>query len=105
MLEQLRTAGEWYFTPGFRRLDPDYVRGPSRSAPRRGRRYFDQMRRQTLPPEALLIRRMEALLFAVLGELRAGADWGTLAASTSSASRRRPSWAAEHAFWELRTGR
>ena len=31
------------------------------------------------PAQALLIRRMEALLFSVLGELRAGADWGALA--------------------------
>jgi hypothetical protein len=38
------------------------------------------MRRQTVPPEALLIRRMEGLLFSVLGELRAGADWGAMAA-------------------------
>ena len=37
------------------------------------------MRRQTLPPQALLLRRMEGLLFSVLGELRAGADWGLLA--------------------------
>ncbi|MDQ3739624.1 MAG: hypothetical protein M3389_01650, partial [Actinomycetota bacterium] len=35
--------------------------------------------RQTLPPQALLLRRMEGLLFSVLGELRAGADWGLLA--------------------------
>ena len=41
--------------------------------------YFDYMRKQTLPPQALLIRRMEGLLFAVLGELRAGGDWGSLA--------------------------
>jgi hypothetical protein len=41
--------------------------------------YFDEMRRQTLPPQALLLRRMEGLLFSVLGELRAGADWGLLA--------------------------
>ena len=41
--------------------------------------YFDADAPQTLPPQALLIRRMEGLLFAVLGELRAGADWGTLA--------------------------
>jgi predicted unusual protein kinase regulating ubiquinone biosynthesis (AarF/ABC1/UbiB family) len=79
VLEQLRTAGEWYFTPGFRRLDPEYVRtavevGSSPRSP-----YFEQMRRQTVPPEALLIRRMEGLLFSVLGELRAGADWGALA--------------------------
>jgi hypothetical protein len=41
--------------------------------------YFEDMRRQTIPPQALLLRRMEGLLFSVLGELRAGADWGTLA--------------------------
>jgi hypothetical protein len=41
--------------------------------------YFDEMRRQTIPPQALLLRRMEGLLFGVLGELRAGADWGRLA--------------------------
>jgi len=41
--------------------------------------YFEEMRRQTLPPQALLLRRMEGLLFSVLGELRAGADWGLLA--------------------------
>jgi predicted unusual protein kinase regulating ubiquinone biosynthesis (AarF/ABC1/UbiB family) len=80
VLEQLRTAGEWYFQPGFRRLDPEYVRralevGSSPRSP-----YFEQMRRQTVPPEALLIRRMEGLLFSVLGELRAGGDWGAMAA-------------------------
>ena len=76
VLEQLRTAGEWYFEPGFRRLDPEYVRNALEvgSSPRSP--YFAQMRRQTVPPEALLIRRMEGLLFSVLGELRAGADWG-----------------------------
>ncbi len=41
--------------------------------------FFGQMRRQTLPPQALLIRRMEGLLFAVFGELRAGARWHGLA--------------------------
>ncbi len=79
ILEQLRTAGEWYFTTGYRRLDPEYVRNLIEvgSSPRS--EYFDYMRKQTLPPQALLIRRMEGLLFAVLGELRAGGDWGTLA--------------------------
>ncbi|MFM9023562.1 MAG: hypothetical protein ACKOK7_07485 [Solirubrobacterales bacterium] len=37
------------------------------------------MRRQTIPPPALLMRRMEGLLFTVLGEMRAGADWGSIA--------------------------
>ncbi len=79
LLAQLRTAGEWYFTPGFRRLSPAYVAeqvelGSSPRSP-----YFDELRRQTLPPQALLMRRMEGLVFTVLGELRAGGDWGALA--------------------------
>ncbi len=79
VLEQLQTAGEWYFTTGYRRLDPEYVRNAIEvgSSPRSP--HYDYMRRQTLPPEALLMRRMEGLLFSVLGELRAGADWGRLA--------------------------
>ncbi len=79
VLDQLASAGEWYFVEGFRRLDPDYVRDAIElsSSPRSP--HFENMRKQTLPPQALLIRRMEGLLFAVLGELRAGADWGALA--------------------------
>jgi predicted unusual protein kinase regulating ubiquinone biosynthesis (AarF/ABC1/UbiB family) len=78
LLGQLRTAGEWYFEPGFRRLEPGYIadlleRGGS---PRSD--YFEEMRRETIPPQALLIRRMEGLVLSTLGELRAGADWSAL---------------------------
>jgi predicted unusual protein kinase regulating ubiquinone biosynthesis (AarF/ABC1/UbiB family) len=79
LLAQLRTAGEWYFEPGFRRLSPSYVadlleRGSSPRSP-----FFEDMRQMTLPPQALLIRRMEGLVLSTLGELRAGADWHALA--------------------------
>jgi hypothetical protein len=37
------------------------------------------MRQMTLPPQALLIRRMEGLVLSTLGELRAGADWSAMA--------------------------
>jgi len=79
LLEQLRLAGEWYLEPGFRRITPAYVRalielGGSPRSP-----FWEEMRRQTLPPEALLLRRMEGLVFTTLGELRAGGDWATLA--------------------------
>jgi predicted unusual protein kinase regulating ubiquinone biosynthesis (AarF/ABC1/UbiB family) len=80
LLHQIEVAGEWYFQPGFRRLDPRYVSdllersGSPRSA------YFEDMRRQTIPPQALLIRRMEGLVLSTLGELRAGADWHAIAA-------------------------
>jgi hypothetical protein len=79
ILGQLQAAGEWYFTTGFRRLDPEFVRATMGSGSSPRSQYFDYMRKQTLPPQALLMRRMEGLLFAVLGELRAGADWGALA--------------------------
>jgi predicted unusual protein kinase regulating ubiquinone biosynthesis (AarF/ABC1/UbiB family) len=78
LLAQLRLAGEWYFEPGERRITPEYVtdlmeRG---SSPRS--EYFEDLRRMTLPPQALLIRRMEGLVFSTLGELRAQADWAAL---------------------------
>jgi predicted unusual protein kinase regulating ubiquinone biosynthesis (AarF/ABC1/UbiB family) len=79
VLGQLATAGEWYFTTGFRRLDPEYVRNAMELSSSPASPFFAEMRRQTIPPQALLLRRMEGLLFSVLGELRAGADWGTLA--------------------------
>jgi len=79
VLGQLASAGEWYFTTGFRRLDPEYVRSSMEISGSPASPYFEEMRRQTIPPQALLLRRMEGLLFSVLGELRAGADWGTLA--------------------------
>ncbi len=79
LLAQLLVAAEWYFDPAFRRLDPEYVRSTIEqgSSPRSA--FFGQMRRQTVPPQALLIRRMEGLLFSIYGELRAGACWHDLA--------------------------
>jgi predicted unusual protein kinase regulating ubiquinone biosynthesis (AarF/ABC1/UbiB family) len=79
LLAQLRLAGEWYVEPGARRMSPAYVtdlieRG---SSPRS--EFFDDMRQMTLPPQALLIRRMEGLVFSTLGELRARGDWHALA--------------------------
>jgi predicted unusual protein kinase regulating ubiquinone biosynthesis (AarF/ABC1/UbiB family) len=79
LLVQLQEATEWWLEPGERALDPSYVAAlAERSSSPRSPSY-DLMRRQTIPPEALLLRRMEALLFAVLGELRASADWAALA--------------------------
>ncbi len=80
VLGQLLTAGAWYFNPGYKRLSPAYIAEliESGSSPRS--EYFEEMRRETIPPQALLIRRMEGLVLAVLGELRAGADWAALGA-------------------------
>src|SRR4051812_12035006 len=73
LLGQIRTSGAWHFEPGFRRLSSAYVTEliETGSSPRS--EYFEAMRRQTIPPQALLIRRMEGLVLAVLGDLKAGA--------------------------------
>ena len=45
----------------------------SRGSP--GSRDWELVRRFSLPPEALLARRMEALTLGVLGQLQATANW------------------------------
>ena len=79
-LEQhLATAGEWLLTAGVRRIDPGYVARtlelgyPPRSP------YFPLMRQMAIPAPTLLLRRMELQVLALLGELRAAADWAAIA--------------------------
>jgi predicted unusual protein kinase regulating ubiquinone biosynthesis (AarF/ABC1/UbiB family) len=85
LLEHLGTAGEWLLAPGLRRIDPEYVGRvvelgyPTRSP------HFDAMRRMRIPPPTLLLRRMELQVLALLGALRAGADWGAISAEHHSA--------------------
>jgi hypothetical protein len=78
VLEQLRLTGEWYFEPGPRRFTPAYVSDLMERSSSPRSEYFDDLRRMSLPPQALLIRRMEGLVFSTLGELRARADWAAL---------------------------
>jgi predicted unusual protein kinase regulating ubiquinone biosynthesis (AarF/ABC1/UbiB family) len=102
-LAQLRLTAEWYFEPGPRRITPDYVtdlmeRG---SSPRS--EYFEDLRRMTLPPQALLIRRMEGLVFSTLGELRAQADWAAIGREYhADAAPATPLGELDAAFWSVR---
>ena len=79
LLDQVHTGARWLFERGFRRLDPDYARelieaGGSPRSP-----HYEAMKRQTLPPASLLLRRQEGLVFITLADLRAGADWARIA--------------------------
>ncbi len=101
LLDQVFRGARWLFEPGFRRLDPDYARelievsGSPRSP------HYEAMKRQTLPPASLLMRRQEGLVFITLADLRAGADWAAIAAEYfAGAAPSTPLGEQERAFWE-----
>ena len=81
-LSLMRMAIGWYAVPGERRFSPDDARRVRERERRNDER--SAMRRQvnqfTLPPEAILIRRMHGIVAVVLEQLRAGANWGAIAA-------------------------
>jgi hypothetical protein len=62
----------------------------------------DQVNQFTLPPQAILIRRMHGIVAVVLAQLRAGADWGAIAAEYLH--RARPSTALGRAEEEFFSG-
>jgi hypothetical protein len=83
-LRLMRMATKWYAVPGERRFSPEAHRARERERERAdeedraaGKAQAHQF---TLPPESILIRRMHGLVAIVLGQLRAGADWGAIAA-------------------------
>lgn len=80
MLEHMRIAGWWFLADGPLRLSPeDLWRGANEGLrDDSGEEMVRQLRRMTLPPEALLLRRMEGLLFQIASTVRAEADWGAL---------------------------
>jgi predicted unusual protein kinase regulating ubiquinone biosynthesis (AarF/ABC1/UbiB family) len=82
-LSLMRMATRWYAVPGERRFSPDHAhRSPERERPDSEQRAAmrGQVNQFTLPPESILIRRMHGIVAVVLQQLRAGADWGAIAA-------------------------
>jgi predicted unusual protein kinase regulating ubiquinone biosynthesis (AarF/ABC1/UbiB family) len=84
LLEYLATAGEWRLAHGVRRIEHEDVSQilalgyPPRSP------YFALMRRLSMPPATLLLRRMEVQVLMLLGDFRAEADWGAITAEHHS---------------------
>jgi predicted unusual protein kinase regulating ubiquinone biosynthesis (AarF/ABC1/UbiB family) len=82
-LSLMRMAIKWYAVPGECRFSPDDARhGRDRERPDSEQRAAMKMQvnQFTLPPESILIRRMHGIVAVVLEQLRAGADWGAIAA-------------------------
>jgi predicted unusual protein kinase regulating ubiquinone biosynthesis (AarF/ABC1/UbiB family) len=79
LLEHMRAAGWWFAGDQPLRLAPEDIwRGTEALRDDSGGEIMGQMRRMTLPPEALLLRRMEGLLFQIASTVRAEAPWGPL---------------------------
>jgi predicted unusual protein kinase regulating ubiquinone biosynthesis (AarF/ABC1/UbiB family) len=82
-LRLMRRATRWYAVPGEHRFSPDHeARGRDREHPDDEQRAAmrTQVNQFTVPPDSVLIRRMHGIVGIVLGQLRAGADWGAIAA-------------------------
>jgi predicted unusual protein kinase regulating ubiquinone biosynthesis (AarF/ABC1/UbiB family) len=83
VLKLMRRATRWYAVPGQRRFSGEGDRrGRERrpADPERQAQVKNQLNQFTLPAETALIRRMHAIVRVVLDQLRAGADWGAIAA-------------------------
>ena len=82
-LRMMRRATSWYAVPSFRRFAPEdheQHRDRERADAEQRASIKDQVNQFTLPPDAVLIRRMHGVVAIVLHNLRAGADWGAIAA-------------------------
>ena len=77
--EHFEAAAGWYAFDREFKIDREYVRQVmiDMSAPHS--RFWELMRRQTLPAQTMFARRMEGLTLAVLGQLEATANWHRIA--------------------------
>jgi predicted unusual protein kinase regulating ubiquinone biosynthesis (AarF/ABC1/UbiB family) len=79
-LRLMRSATRWYAVPGRRRLSPEDARDRPRPDAEERAAIRTQVNQFTVPPESMLIRRMHGIVAVVLEQLRAGGDWGAIAA-------------------------
>jgi hypothetical protein len=82
-LKLMRRATRWYAIPGERRFAGKPGRRDRERRPvdeEREAEVKHQISQFTLPAETILIRRMHMIVGVVLAQLRAGADWGAIAA-------------------------
>jgi hypothetical protein len=79
VLSHFEAAAGWYAEDRPFTIDRPYVREVFITVSDPRSEYFEIMKRQTVPPDAMFARRMEALTLAVLGQLEATANWHRIA--------------------------
>ena len=98
MLDYMREISWWLGTSD--RLQPkDLWRGAAPLRGEAGPEHMAQLRRMTFPTEALLLRRMEGLLFQAITTIRARAPWGPLMRELVEGAAPTGELGAEHARW------
>jgi hypothetical protein len=78
LMKHVKAVGGWYLTPGERTIDSEMVMRAIASVSDPRSEFFDLMRRENLPANELMGRRMESGVLAVLGQLRATRDWNAI---------------------------
>jgi predicted unusual protein kinase regulating ubiquinone biosynthesis (AarF/ABC1/UbiB family) len=105
LMHHVDAVGGWYWTDSERPITPEYVMSviTAISDPRSD--FYALMRRENVPANELMGRRMEIGVLAVLGQLRARRNWHRIAREWWFGDE--PSTElgrAEHEFWESRGG-
>ena len=107
LLDYMRGVSWWLHAEEPLRLAPeDLWRGAEllREDPD-ARSHLAQLKRMTLPPEALLLRRMEGLLFQTAATMRACAPWGRLLRELIEGGEPVGELGRQHADWLKQRGR
>ncbi len=100
LLEHMRMLSWWFLGDEKRRLEPeDLWRNADMMRDGSGSEMIEQMRRMSLPTEALLLRRMEGLLFQIASTVRAAAPWGPLLDELLAGGEPVGELGAAHAAW------
>jgi predicted unusual protein kinase regulating ubiquinone biosynthesis (AarF/ABC1/UbiB family) len=96
-------TGEWMWDVAQPfRLSGDYAADLAERAMGLGPEWLAMVRGFDIPPEALLLRRMENMVFSALCDLRAAADWQALAEELRAGLQPRTQLGREHAAWVSR---
>ncbi|MBX5470141.1 MAG: AarF/ABC1/UbiB kinase family protein [Thermoleophilaceae bacterium] len=79
LMEQVRAVGGWYMEDREVTIDSERVMRAIAAASDPRSEFFQLMRRENLPANEMMGRRMETGLLAVLGQLRATRNWNRIA--------------------------
>jgi hypothetical protein len=74
-MDHVKVVGGWYMEDRETEVTPNLVMKMIEATHDPRSEYFDLMRRESIPANELMGRRMEIGVFAVLGQLRARRNW------------------------------